>query len=107
MNASGSQLKRLRASMGIGREVPYQRNIPDPVQLPKETQPQFKAVAEMFGLRKHTPASVRRYFGDSQRYRYQVISHLGQRLIGEAETGRKAWNRKEITPEEIGFWRRS
>jgi len=79
MEATGSRLAQLRDQLGLGRQVGREA-FPDPIG-PEE------------------PIT-----GQQQR-RFNVIARIGEKLIGESEQKAVGWKRKDITPEDIGWWR--
>lgn len=117
MRMPGRELERLRDKIGLGRElgatgrrgvVLERKPIPDaPPELPAAGQPPLPGMPQpKLGRR---PAGVRAIEAaiksPAMRRRNNAIARIGEKLIAEAETGRRAWRRKEITPEDIGGWR--
>jgi hypothetical protein len=75
--------------------------IAEPVEIPKEHQAQFEALARQFPHNKvPTPREVRQFFSQTLRRRYSVIAAILDKVTKGAPE-RKALDRSEVGPEEI------
>lgn len=107
MAASGEELTGLVRGMGLTKALALEtpqgetRRVPDAFPEPKG-----------FGLQTEIEGAARRQIHTEQqeakiaqsgglKLRANIIATLGNKLINEAQEGRKAWHRPEITPEDL------
>jgi hypothetical protein len=106
--ATGDELASLRTQMGLGREFGDRAIADAPPEAPKGFQLEAEPVGAIRGESKTLDAEAQKRARAEQNYRNNLIARMGERLIGEAESGKKAWSRSEVTPEDLaagsGAW---
>jgi len=99
----GAELGKLQAKFGTQKEEAAIKGFAGHIADPPPPDKGFQLGYEMTPLARYLDKEGKARITQAQRTRNTVIANIAERLMGEAQEGRKAWHRKEITPDDIRY----